>query len=540
MRTFFSALLWICFVNSAAVTLPLTAGEAEDKQTDREHMEKIRNALFRFVDENGELPQHLSDLVPDFLADKSILLSPADNAEHTAGSGVYPDPKLPCSYCYEFNHQDDDAADSPMKTKFAQMEVFGDTVPILRCFCYGRDQTLNLSYGGAWFESKLYWETSPAVKELLQAAGKAEVPKNGITFVLECRDPLGRPVPGVKISVQNRTFKDLPLPELTIVADAQGLAKVPLGPDGKTGGTLSFDKDGYTAEDWGWEEMKSNEIKKLILTPARTIGGVVRNTAGEPIKDASVEIFGSVKDGDTWIERSLNVEKTDEKGQWVYHSLPSDSKNVSLAVSASKCFKVDLYSDGAGPVSLSEESLHSRTCEVILPPAAKVLVTLKLPQTGATLPACKIGGAFVTDGEMHDSGAVRQIKCRPFAPGITFDFEEPGDFWALAIPEGYAPSLKKVRMVGKNVGLELPLEIGHKLSGQVLNQKGEPVAKAKISLHHMGRVEPDETPALAETDESGRFTWDHAPDGQAVTLEVNGTTFTVAPTAKEVTVKVKP
>lgn len=90
MRTIFSALLWICFVNSAAVILPLTAGEAEDKQTDREHMEKIRTALFRFVDENGELPQHLSDLVPDFLDDKSILLSPADNAEHTAGSGVYP------------------------------------------------------------------------------------------------------------------------------------------------------------------------------------------------------------------------------------------------------------------------------------------------------------------------------------------------------------------------------------------------------------------------------------------------------------------
>jgi hypothetical protein len=538
MRIIFWAFILGCCFNLAVIS-PLSAGVAEDKQTDREHMEKIRAALFRYMDDNGELPPHLSDLVPEFLADKSILLSPADNADHTAGSGAYPDPKLPCSYCYEFNHQGDDAASSTMKTKFAQMEVFGDAVPILRCFCYGQDQILNLSYGGAWYESPLFWETSPAVKELLKASGKADAPKDGITFVLECRDPLARPVAGVKIFVQNRTFKELPLPEMAIVADAQGIARIPLGPDGKTGGALSFEKEGYTAEDWGWEAMKADAVQKVIFTPARTIGGVVLNAHGEPLGDANVEIFGSVKDGDTWQERSLRVEKTDAKGQWTYNSLPGGAKNLSLAVTAAKHFKTDLYSDGSGPNVLSDETLHLRTCEVKLPPSANVLVSLKLPQPDSPTPACKIGGAFVTDGEMHDSGVVRQVKFLPLQPQMAFAFEEPGDFWALAVTEGYAPTLKKVRMIGKDVSMELPLEVGHRLSGQVLNQQGEPVAKAKISLQQMGRVEPGEVLVVAQTDEQGKFTWDHAPDTQPITLLVSDTPFTVAPTAKNVTLKTK-
>ena len=531
--SFLSVIVWFAVALGAA-----WAGVEENKKTDREHMEKIREALFKYHDEHGELPAHLSDLVPDYLPDKAVLVSPAENVDRPVGPGAFPDPKLPCSYGYEFNHNGDDAQRSPLKTKYAQMEAFGDLVPILRCFCYAQNEVLNLSYGGEWFETELFWETSPAVKELLKKAGKVAAPKDGATFVVHCQDKEKQPLAGVSITVSGRMFQNLPLPEVTVESDAKGDAKVPLGPDGKSTGLLEFEKEGYNAEMWTWETMKPDAVHTVIFDTARRIGGVVRNAQGEPIKDANVGVFGSVKEDQQWIEKQLATKRTDADGRWTYNSLQGDAKNLSLAVTAAECFKLDLFAEGDEASHLDEEKLREGKLEVKLAPAVQVAVKLK-GEAGSVLPSAKAWGAFSPDGDLNESSSMSQLKFKKLEPEAKFAFGEPGDFWALVVPDGFAPTVGKLRVMGKDLAMEVALDQGRSVSGEVLNAKNEPAAGAKIYVHQMGRVEPDDAPQIAETDAAGKFTWPHAPANSAIMLEVKGTVVPLSSTAKSITIRVK-
>jgi hypothetical protein len=58
------------------------------------------------------------------------------------------------------------------ESKEAQMEKFGEAVPILRCFAHGK--VMNLAYSGDYFESDLSWENAPVARELAKKlkAGK--------------------------------------------------------------------------------------------------------------------------------------------------------------------------------------------------------------------------------------------------------------------------------------------------------------------------------------------------------------------------------
>jgi hypothetical protein len=135
--------------------------DARNKATDKEHMTQIWKAIMEYKKAKGALPDYLSDLVPEFLPDKDVLISP------TVPSGLRRkgDPRLQVSYSYEFRA---DLMSGGKRTfreaKEEQMEKFGEAVPILRCFAHGK--VMNLTYSGDYFESNLFWEVSPAAQEL--------------------------------------------------------------------------------------------------------------------------------------------------------------------------------------------------------------------------------------------------------------------------------------------------------------------------------------------------------------------------------------
>jgi WD40 repeat protein/serine/threonine protein kinase/class 3 adenylate cyclase len=127
-------------------------------------MRQIHAALVRYrEDHNDEMPNWLSDLVPTYLT-SSTLLCPADPKGRAP---VYPDPKMPCSYCYEFAATTatyDAKRISLREWKQEQMKELGDVVPAVRCLQHraqtGKD-VLNLSYGGKLYLSPQVWEKGP-------------------------------------------------------------------------------------------------------------------------------------------------------------------------------------------------------------------------------------------------------------------------------------------------------------------------------------------------------------------------------------------
>jgi len=121
-----------------------------------EHLRIIYAGLRRYEEDHGHLPDWLSQLVPRYL-EAETLFCPRD-AGHT--TPYWPDPNLPCSYCYELNPRHLNGRPPLDKTmrhyKNAQRKLFGDVVPIVRCFHH--DAVLNLAWDGTVYTSGTWFE----------------------------------------------------------------------------------------------------------------------------------------------------------------------------------------------------------------------------------------------------------------------------------------------------------------------------------------------------------------------------------------------
>lgn len=153
----------------------VSAATAQERETDKQNMLVIYQALKAYEKERGKLPDWLSDLVPKYVQDPNTLVSPF--YRRTGKQELYgnEDPHVTTSYIYEFSAKPvpkvilsafpNLAAGTTMREwKMKQVAEFGPVVPILRCFLY--NPVLSVTSDGEFFESGAYWETDPKTLEL--------------------------------------------------------------------------------------------------------------------------------------------------------------------------------------------------------------------------------------------------------------------------------------------------------------------------------------------------------------------------------------
>lgn len=134
----------------------------EQMQSCAANLRKIYAAIKKYEKDKGKLPYWLSDLVPDYVS-KEMLLCPHD-PKSDSFKGLA-DPKIPGSYTYEFSPVRKRAkfGGSPVDGmtyrdwKAAQMKLFGDVVPLVRCRGHGR-MLLNIAVGGEIYLSPILWD----------------------------------------------------------------------------------------------------------------------------------------------------------------------------------------------------------------------------------------------------------------------------------------------------------------------------------------------------------------------------------------------
>ena len=131
---------------------------ADEMETCAANLRKISAAIQKYKKDKGKMPDWLSDLVPNYL-EKEVLLCPVKQPEEKP---LWPDPKLPCNYNYEFSPTRLSSGWGAVggltcrEWKTLQLKLFGEVVPAVRCSHGSR--RLNASVGGQVYWSGGSWE----------------------------------------------------------------------------------------------------------------------------------------------------------------------------------------------------------------------------------------------------------------------------------------------------------------------------------------------------------------------------------------------
>ena len=135
----------------------IEAHEKENIEICTQNLMAIGESLQAYEEENGDLPEWLSDLHPKYLADSNILICPSDNNGGKASYAANVDPKMPVSYGYQFH-----PAYKERKTE--DRLVYGDGVPLVRCRHHNISpmlHCLNLNFAYKVTQSISFWELAP-------------------------------------------------------------------------------------------------------------------------------------------------------------------------------------------------------------------------------------------------------------------------------------------------------------------------------------------------------------------------------------------
>ena len=135
---------------------------SEEKEACIANLKAIYQAIQAFQADHKDLPNWLSDLVPQYLPDANVLICPVCRRTGETEAPPLADPKIAASYLFEFCPVPLDAAstNAPIRTrrdwKRRQMGLVGSAVPIVRCRHHR--PVLNLGFDGVIYESPTSWE----------------------------------------------------------------------------------------------------------------------------------------------------------------------------------------------------------------------------------------------------------------------------------------------------------------------------------------------------------------------------------------------
>lgn len=153
-------------VQAAQTNAPASASKPEDeeRQACGRNLMKIYAAIQAYQDEHKDLPNWLSDLVPQYLPDANVLVCPTCKRTGKTEGPPLADPKIASSYLFEFcpvplGNLAPLARDRTRREwKRRQMGLIGSVVPIIRCRHHS--PVLNVSFDGKLYEGPPSWETA--------------------------------------------------------------------------------------------------------------------------------------------------------------------------------------------------------------------------------------------------------------------------------------------------------------------------------------------------------------------------------------------
>jgi uncharacterized GH25 family protein len=509
---------------------------AQEKEIDQQHLQQIYQAIQAYRKDRGDLPKWLSDLVPHYLPDPTVLMSPFEERTGRSALFGYVDPKARTSYIYEFGgnpaggaiNQGRDRPLSMKEWKTLQMEEFGPAVPILRCHLYS--PVLNIAFAGEFYETGLFWETDANTLVLAKRLGLGPGSKEEKWITVKAVDDTGNPLADVEVTAANRRSTLGPLPPRTVKTDTQGQCRVPLGWGDPQTLSLDFAKVDYAATPMSWNESTAQNLPDEItakLQPAALIGGIVRSPDGKPIAGATVTVSGVIRDevGQSLLA-SYDTVKTDAEGRWSSRRVPKDFEGLNFKLTRSEFLPAEYDQaerDSPGQNHVAKPDLLAARSPMVMEPAIHIEGTV----SQGTQP---IAGARVLLRNTSDS-PTNQVQRTDTQGHFSFVVLEEGTFELAVEADHASPVLQHLSVKSGFKPLAMSLQPAKTIRGIVTDENEQPLQKAEVSVAAW-----QDQPILGwrtTTDTQGLFTWDGAPD-DTVTLSVskpgyNGMAKPVAP-----------
>jgi hypothetical protein len=136
---------------------------ADDEEGCMRNLKTIYEAIQAYRVDHKDIPHWLSDLVPQYITDPSLFICPACKRTGQTVSGLLADPKMPCSYLYEFcmapltkQEAPGGAGKTRRDLKRQQMAIVGSVVPMVRCSHHAK--VLNVAFDGRIYQSPAMWQ----------------------------------------------------------------------------------------------------------------------------------------------------------------------------------------------------------------------------------------------------------------------------------------------------------------------------------------------------------------------------------------------
>lgn len=274
----------------ATTNTPVMSLSVEEKLGCSNNLAQIFTAIQAYQRDKQDLPNWLSDLVPQYLSDANLLTCPLCRRTGRTEPPPLADPNISSSYLFEFCPLPlgNLLTNAPNRTrrewKRRQMGIVGSAVPIVRCR-HHNGTALNLTFDGRIYESPGQWEQAftniVRLEELTPARLFADLPpqrpRTSNTNLFPVRDKATRPA----LLNLNR-FYNLSLSERIPGKTTNSLAALPRGLQSLAGtefdirGLVQLSGRSLTNQSWP-KEIKSipvgQKAKRLHFLHATAVGG---------------------------------------------------------------------------------------------------------------------------------------------------------------------------------------------------------------------------------------------------------------------------
>jgi hypothetical protein len=302
----------------------------------------------------------------------------------------------------------------------------------------------------------------------------------------------GAPVPGAAVMVSRFYLRDTyRRDKIFCTTDSQGRSHVAFAMAGLVSIKISAQKPGFASIEKSWPgpgrsssmfgRVALDRLPKrhvLEMVRANSMGGIVRNTEGEPIEGVQVRLYSHTDEPSGTISVGRTV-RTDADGRWQVDGIPTEVDSVTVA----------LKHPGYGGASerntriTGQSLLDARALKYVQVLEKSRIITGKVlddqgePVTSATVMMAWRSGHDVRKHVITDQSGAFKLAFAPHTSAIS----EP--FALIVEAPSYAPAERMIYPTSNIDAMEFRLTCGRSVTCRAVGTAGKPIVGAWTVVH---------------------------------------------------------